>query len=171
MFPDLSKPQSEWKNEFEVTCEWENKWSHSLVPRCIDPRGCDLPPERTPEIYASYHHNSEVDEYLPVGTLVWYQCEDGNNKFRNFLKEKIITFIFCTAKVFDLYRNGSNGVKYIDMVCKNHPDGYSRANWDPYYHHNLNSFPPCIKSGNFDFLFNCQDPRVYIGKYRGKHFE
>ena len=87
VFPDPSKPQSEWANELEVTCEWENKWSHSLVPRCIDPRGCDLPPERTPEIYASYHHNSEVDEYLPVGTLVWYQCEDGNNKFCKFLRK------------------------------------------------------------------------------------
>ena len=78
VFPDLSKPQSEWKNEFEVTCEWENKWSHSIVPHCIDPRGCDLPPQSTKQIYASYHHDSEIDEYLPVGTLVWYQCKDGN---------------------------------------------------------------------------------------------
>ena len=87
VFPNPSKPQKDWENDFEVTCEWENKWSHNIVPQCIDPRGCDLPPERTPEIYASYHHNSEVDEYLPVGTLVWYQCEDGNNKFCKFLRK------------------------------------------------------------------------------------
>ena len=59
----------------------------------------------------------------------------------------LITIFLTDNKVFDIHRNGSNGVKYIDMVCKNHPDGYSRANWDPYYHHNLNSFPPCIPSG------------------------
>ena len=78
VFPNPLKPQKDWENDFEVTCEWENKWSHKIVPQCIDPRGCELPPERTSTIYSSFRHDSDMQDNIPVGTLVWYKCDKGN---------------------------------------------------------------------------------------------
>ena len=86
-------------------------------------------------IYSSYDLESVVThaQDIPVGTTIFYRCRNG---------------------LFDLYRNGSKYVDYIDITCKNHPDGITKASWDPYFHHIYASFPPCVESCKYLHIQN-----------------
>ena len=52
--------------------------------------------------------------------------------------------------LFLMYR--SKFVDFIDMTCINHPDGITRAVWDPYFHHVYAGFPPCITFSKLYFF-------------------
>jgi hypothetical protein len=80
-----------------------------------------LPPPRNSLIYGSLE--DEKPDYIGVGDIFWYRCYQG---------------------VFDLYRDGSVYVGYIEITCDNNPDGISRASFEPYYHHEYSQFPPCV---------------------------
>ena len=104
---------------------------HFIFLNCF--RGCDTPPSKTSEIYSSYNSDDISNDLdVPVGTMVYYRCKKG---------------------VFDLYRNRSKFVDFIDMTCINHPDGITRAVWDPYFHHVYAGFPPCVTFSKFYFFY------------------
>ena len=70
------------------------------MPQCIDPRGCDLPPERTETIYTSFRHDPDLPDNIAVGTLVWYKCESGNK----ILKSLTVLMVESRCDLFQMMR-------------------------------------------------------------------
>lgn len=116
-FPLEKVEKSNWQPTFDVECGWANQWNPPIVTGCVDPRGCQAPPNRTSRVWGSYE-----DTYgsTDVGMMYWYECRKGVFEFPNGT------------------RQGS-----IDLVCVNDPFGGSPY-WIPPYDHDANPFPPCV---------------------------
>ena len=112
-------PKDQWENTLDVVCGWENQWDPPIVPGCVDPRGCELPPPRNERIWGSFEDTNGLGS-LDVGSSYWYECRDG---------------------VFE----DTDGIQkpFIELFCVNDPYG-GPPYWFPLYDHDINPFPKCV---------------------------
>ena len=122
-FPQEGIAKEDWLSTLDVKCGWANQWDPPNVYGCVDPRGCEAPPERTNRVWGSYE-----DTYGPteVGDMYWYECREGQFEFTN-----------------------GTTTQYIDLTCKNDDTG-GAPYWVPPYDHDGNPFPKCVKLGKYD---------------------
>ena len=67
---DNEKDKTKWSRTIDVKCGWEKQWDPPILPPCVDPRGCPLPPPRNDRIWGSYE--DDLIKSIDVGAVYWY---------------------------------------------------------------------------------------------------
>ena len=66
---DDQKDKTQWSRTLDVKCGWEKQWDPPILPPCVDPRGCPLPPSRNDRIWGSYE--DDPIKSIDVGAVYW----------------------------------------------------------------------------------------------------
>ena len=71
---DSVKNKELWSRTLDVKCGWEKTWDPPILPPCVDPRGCPIPPPRNDRIWGSYE--DDLVKSIDVGAVYWYVRAD-----------------------------------------------------------------------------------------------